>query len=70
MTISIILREAAEDIYEAIGMTHNGNLRPHVTVYEPSYMTHEQLVAIRDGWLEMKERIEELESKLHEQDSE
>jgi len=34
----------------------------------PSYMTHEQLVAIRDGWLEMKERIEELEQELNNQD--
>jgi len=31
-------------------------------------MTHEQLVAIRDGWLEMKERIEELEQELNNQD--
>jgi len=33
----------------------------------PSYMTHDQLVAIRDGWLDMKDRIEELEEKLAEQ---
>jgi len=32
----------------------------------PSYMTHEQLVAIRDGWLDMKDRIEELEDRISE----
>lgn len=32
----------------------------------PSYMTHEQLVAIRDGWLDMKDQIEELEDRTAE----
>lgn len=30
----------------------------------PSYLNHDQLVALRDSWLEMQERIEELEEQI------